>query len=403
MKKFFAIAIISIVLFGLVGFAFAQDRDLEVEYIEVEGKQPKQVTIPVSEYVKYIFNLLIWISGAIALFALIDGGFQFLTSAGDPGKLGEAKKQILAVFLGVIILLSSYLILRTINPELAIFETPRLEEIIFHPLDAPPSQTKIPKLLDGAKEIAQKVKTNVIPGIKLSSQGIKDLTSNCDCNNAQSLCFCDGGSEDNSCQPNGCYAGPGFQPCPDQSGIEENQKRVIAWKDEILYYRNRALSEQEDLLDEIKRVLDEEIFYYQKSIIIEDDDEAKQYLTEKEEEITREKNLKKDLAAKLKELADLIKDIEPSLLEIGALPDKCIYDEGVYGVNNKCQASCEGKCHDYKNGCEPGECSGGNPCPVGEINDQLLFIQELQPQIVNKSDEILNIIDEIIKHKTITI
>ncbi|GAH97356.1 unnamed protein product, partial [marine sediment metagenome] len=31
--------------------------------------------------------------------------------------------------------------------------------------------------------------------------------------------------------------------------IKENQKRIIAWKDEILYYKSRALSEIEDLRD----------------------------------------------------------------------------------------------------------------------------------------------------------
>ena len=354
-----------------------------------------------------LYTYIISIAGVIALAGLIIGGILYLTSAGEPEKLNKARKQILAASFGIIILLSSYLILRTINPELVSFEMPTLENIVFDPLNIPPSETKVPKLLGEVEEIAEQLKKYVIPGIELSSQKIKDLTGNCDCNNAQSLCFCDGGKEDNSCQPRGCYAGPGFQPCPDQSEIKENQKRVIAWKDEILYYRNRALSEQEDLLDEIKKVLDEKIVYYQKNIIIEEDDKIKQHLTEQKEEITIEKNLKKDLAAKLQELADLIKQIEPFMSEIGELPDKCLYDEGVYGLNNKCQASCkQGKeygCHDTKQGCQPEECKGGNPCPVGEINDQLLSIQGLQPQIINKSDEILNIIDEIIKHKTITI
>ena len=357
-----------------------------------------------------LYTYIISIAGVIALIALIIGGILFLTSSGEPEKLSKAKKQILAAFFGIIILLSSYLILRTINPDLVSFEIPSLEPIPEHPLDTPPSETKVPKLLGEVEEIAEQLKKYIIPGIELSSQKIKDLTDKCDCSNTQPLCFCDGGEESNSCQPQGCYAGPGFQPCPDQSEIKENQKRVIAWKDEIMYYRNRALSEQEDLLDEIKKVLDEQIVYYQKNIIIEEDEKIIEYFKQEKGKITTEKNLKKDLAAKLEELAELIEQIEPFMSEIGALPDKCLYDEGVYGVNNKCQASCkQGKeygCHDAKQGCQPDECKGvdgGNPCPVGEINDQLLLIQGLQPQIINKCDEILNIIDEIIKHKTITI
>ncbi len=350
-----------------------------------------------------LYTYIISIAGVIALIALIIGGILYLTSSGEPEKLNKARKQILAAFLGIIILFSSYLILRTINPDLVSFEMPDLEDIVFDPSDMPTPETKVPKLLGKVEEIAEQLKKYIIPGIELSSQKIKDLTNNCNCSNTQPLCYCTGGGSGDSCQPRGCYAGPGFQPCPNQSEIKENQKRVIAWKDEIMYYRNRAIAEEKDLLDEIKKVLDEQIVYYQKNIIIEEDEKVIEYFKQEKEKITTEKNLKKDLAAKLKELADKIEEIEPFMSEIGALPDKCLYDEGVvYGVNN-CDASCKGKCHDYKDGCEPDECKGGNPCPIGEINDQLLLIQGLQSQIINKSDEILNIIDEIIKHKTIII
>lgn len=357
----------------------------------------------VTDAFQSLYTYIISIAGVIALAALIIGGILYLTSAGEPEKLNKAKKQILAAFIGIIILFSSYLILRTINPDLVSFEMPVLEDIVFHPLDIPTPETKVPQLLDKAKEMAEQIKENIIPGIELSSQKIKELTDICDCSNTQPLCYCTGGGSGDSCQPRQCYAGPGFQPCPNQSEIKENQKRIIAWKDEILYYRSRAISEQEDLLDEIKRVLDEKILYYQRSIIIEENDEVRQYLTEKKEEVTIEKNLKKDLADRLEELADLIEEIEPYLSEIGILPDKCLYDEEVYGVNNKCIAHCQGGCHDIKEGCEPVNCDGGNPCPVGKINDQLLLIQGLQSQIINKSNEILNIIDEIIDFKTIII
>jgi len=345
-----------------------------------------------------LYTYIISIAGAIALAALIIGGILYLTSAGEPEKLSKARKQILAAFLGIIILLSSYLILRTINPNLVSFEMPVLEDIVFHPLDIPPSETKVPELLGKVKEIAEQIKENIIPGIELSSQKIKDITDNCDCANTQSLCVCAGGGSDNSCEPARCYAGPGFQPCPNQSEIKENQKRVIAWKDEILYYRNRTIAEEQDLQDEIKMVLDEKIVYYMKSEIIEDDDKVKQYLIEQREKITKEKNLKKNLAAKLEELADLIDKISNPASEIGVLPDECLIN-----VKDKCSASCQGGCHDIKDGCEPGGCNGGNPCPVDNIQNQLSQVQQIKPSIIQACDEVLNIIDEIIKHKTIII
>ncbi len=222
-----------------------------------------------------------------------------------------------------------------------------------------------------------------------------------------------GRSSTGSCQPIRCYAGPGFQPCPDETEIKENQKRIIAWKDEILYYRSRVLSEAEDLKDSVEKILNEEISWYNQKITaeqellagIQDDVGREQqqklinYLIEQRDWLIEERDYKEDLKQTLNELADKIEEIEPFISEIGTLPDKCLYDEGVYGVNNKCQASCkQGKeygCHDAKEGCQPDECSGGNPCPVGEINDQLLLIQGLQPQIINKCDKIISIIDNI--------
>lgn len=129
-KKFFSILIISIILFSLAGFVFAQGRQLEIEYPEIEGEQPEQVTTPVPEYFKYVFNFLIWISGLIALIVLIYAGFQYFTSAGSPERINDAKSRISAALLGILILFGSYLILITINPDLIVFRLPRLKPII---------------------------------------------------------------------------------------------------------------------------------------------------------------------------------------------------------------------------------------------------------------------------------
>jgi len=130
MKKFFVIIIVSIMLFSLANFAFAQGRELEIKYPEIEGERPEEITTPVPEYVKYIYNFLIWISGFIALGVLIYAGFQYFTSAGSPEKINEAKDRIKAALLGLLILFGSYLILITINPELVVFHLPRLRPII---------------------------------------------------------------------------------------------------------------------------------------------------------------------------------------------------------------------------------------------------------------------------------
>jgi len=345
-----------------------------------------------------LYIYLISISGAVALIALIAGGIIYLTSAGDPEKLSRAKKQIFAALLGIVILLSSYLILRTINPELVTIELPQLKPITISPSDLPPGQTRSPILFDKVKLIVDEVK-KASQYIENSAQEIERLTADCDCENTQPLCVCSGGGKSDACEPRGCYAGPGFQPCPDDIEIKNQQQMIIAWKEEILYYKNRALEEVRDLEDEIKKVLDEKIVYYTRKEMTEEDEEVKQFFRDERKKVTEEKNLKKDLADKLKkELAVLIEKMAEPTQKIGDLPDQCLIN-----VKDKCQASCKGGCHDIKEGCQPVNCAGGNPCPVNEIQNQIDPIKNTRSSIDQIGQEILNIIEEIIKLKTITI
>lgn len=135
MKKILLRFLFIFFLISLVGFAvspnfvFAQ-KELEVKYPEVEGFKPETTKTLLPDYVKYIFNFLIWASGLIALGALVYGGFKYLTSAGMPEKLKDAKEQIAAALLGLLILFASYLILITINPQLVIFQLGPMTPII---------------------------------------------------------------------------------------------------------------------------------------------------------------------------------------------------------------------------------------------------------------------------------
>jgi len=105
--------------FALFSFSFAQ-RKLEVP---IPGL--KTTTLPaLPDYIVAIFNFSLMIIGIIVFGALIYGGFRYLTSAGSPTAMADAKDQIFSALLGLIILLCSYLILTTINPELVILGEP---------------------------------------------------------------------------------------------------------------------------------------------------------------------------------------------------------------------------------------------------------------------------------------
>jgi hypothetical protein len=70
------------------------------------------------EYVRYVFNFVVALAGLIVFGVLVYGGVRYLTSVGSPTAQKDARDQIAAGFLGLAILLSSYLILTTINPQL---------------------------------------------------------------------------------------------------------------------------------------------------------------------------------------------------------------------------------------------------------------------------------------------
>ena len=126
MKKIFSV--IFILIAGLLSFRSV--HALQITYPDwfliEEGMQLTQI-------VAVLFNFLLAIAGIAAFVMIVLGGFRYLTSAGDPSKMGDARSQIFAAILGIIILFSSWMILNTINPELV-----SMGEPITIPISTPP-------------------------------------------------------------------------------------------------------------------------------------------------------------------------------------------------------------------------------------------------------------------------
>ncbi len=74
------------------------------------------------DVIRYIISWVIIVGAIIAFISLIAGGVIYLTSTGEPNKMAEGKKIILNAFLGLLIILGSYLVLVTINPQLIVME-----------------------------------------------------------------------------------------------------------------------------------------------------------------------------------------------------------------------------------------------------------------------------------------
>jgi hypothetical protein len=100
----------------------------EVKYPKI-GTSTILKTTTLPEYIFYIFNLSILIGIIIAVLSLIYGGFLYISSGDNPSSLQEAKSQITASFLGLLILLTSHLVLHTLNPTLTIANLPALADL----------------------------------------------------------------------------------------------------------------------------------------------------------------------------------------------------------------------------------------------------------------------------------
>lgn len=386
----------------LAGEIFAQ-RQLEVTYPSIQGFSPETASTSLPGYVKYIFNFTILIVGLIGFAVLILAGVIYLTSAGNVEKLKNAKKQIRAALLGILILLFSYLILTTINPQLVIFreltikpapEAPALPEVI---ISATPSSD----ILERIKELAQAIK-NALDAIDNTAKETKSLTDKCDCSTTKPMCLCKKYLL-GSCSASYCYSAASTQPCPDSQKIKDGQQKIVDLRDLILYYKNRASAEAVDLKENIEKILNVIIKWYEDKIKKEKEvsdelgegsekDLEQVIISNLEQEknlLDREKGCKEELRKKLDELASTTEKIKEPINNLIPLPDQCLTN-----VKERCTGSCSGGCHNTT-GCFPSNCSGGNPCPASEITSQINKTSSTVQEIKKIADEIIQLQEKV--------
>jgi len=127
------------------GFVSSTQKDFDKNVIKRRGKHffptaapyaPNFPAIPgteaidpsegIPQLVAFVYLVGLWLVGAVVFIQITAGGVKWLLAAGRPGEIEKAKTQITNAILGLILLLSSYVILSTINPDLvnSIFETP---------------------------------------------------------------------------------------------------------------------------------------------------------------------------------------------------------------------------------------------------------------------------------------
>ncbi len=414
-KKIIFISILTLVLLSGLYFAFpfnvlANSRPLEITYPEIPGAPTLTTTKTIlPDYVKYIYYFAISFAGLIALISLIIGGLKFLSSAGNPQRISDARNQIISALIGITILFASFIIVSKINPSLLSPKETKLPEITLSPPSmAPITYMPTADLLTRIKILAQTIQKAPDETKKIITS-LQSLMQKCKCSSTKAICLCTTGAPGGKCQPRRCFAGNNkFNPCPDYKKITETQKLLVDWRDVILYYRTRALAEKDDLGRDISLYVTKKILWYEEKIKERQKISEKlppgaqkqgyqkeiDHFTEIKNIFENEKNYKEELMKKLEKLGEVLAQLEPKITSITLLPNQCITDVGV-----KCIPTCKSGglhgCHDALKGCESKNCVGGNPCPLSELQNEIKEVDYFNSKIVNICGEIIKIVENI--------
>lgn len=94
---------------------FAAEGDF-VPLVSIQGIDFSSNTTLV-QYINALFTLLISVAAMLAVIRIVTGGFKYMTSEAISAK-GEAREDIQGAVLGLLLLLGSWLILFTVNPQI---------------------------------------------------------------------------------------------------------------------------------------------------------------------------------------------------------------------------------------------------------------------------------------------
>ena len=116
-SKVFLLIIMTIWL-AVTTACFAASYTL-LEPIPTHGGTGEGSTTDLSGYLETVFAFGISIAGILAVTMIVIGGIQYVTAYDNPGSAENAKNRITQALLGLLLAIGAWLILYTINPDLA--------------------------------------------------------------------------------------------------------------------------------------------------------------------------------------------------------------------------------------------------------------------------------------------
>ncbi len=123
MKNSIKKIIFALIVLGFLTVSF-EAWALQVDWPDSPLGTPLDDDSQLTDLVQYLYEWGIFLGGMAVFIALLIAGFQYLTSVGDPTKMKESWNRIQSAFFGLVLLLSSFLVLHTINPELTVLRPP---------------------------------------------------------------------------------------------------------------------------------------------------------------------------------------------------------------------------------------------------------------------------------------
>jgi len=127
--------------FMFYDLATAAGVQLETGLPNVPGGQlPVGQELP--SYINYLFIFGLGLIAVLALTQMMIGGLTYILAAGNVAKVDRAKDTIKQALIGLGLLLVSYLLLRTVNPDLVNLRTPNLAPTQFKALNTPAGSEK---------------------------------------------------------------------------------------------------------------------------------------------------------------------------------------------------------------------------------------------------------------------
>lgn len=107
MKRIICLILIGILIFPNITLA---------DYPIVGGVDINGPNTTASQFITYLFYIIIAIGSFLGVVLLIIAGLEWVSAYGDAKAINSAKKKIAAVFTGLTVLFTSYIIINTINP-----------------------------------------------------------------------------------------------------------------------------------------------------------------------------------------------------------------------------------------------------------------------------------------------